>query len=184
MQQQAWAEQSHVDISALAQRVTGLENGVQDIKGIITELAKKLDARPTNWFGIIGAQVGVLTVIGGAITFLVNPINSDISRHEHEISHIAESAINRSDYLRDREETERWIGSLRDRQRFNEDRGVFKDDLDRLEKLVTRLAESAATKADLAEDQRRGDERINTLAGALHELQHDFAASRVAPPAK
>lgn len=180
MPEQAW-QQAHVDIGALAQRVTGLEAGVQEIRSAIGDLAKKFDAKPTNWWGIIGGMTALLTVIGGAIGMLMSPVNGTLDRHEREIGHIVETAVNRADYIRDREETQRWLESLRDRQRFNEDRGVFKDDLDRLEKLVTKLTESSATKADLSDEQHRTDERVNTLAAALHELQHDFSTSRPGP---
>lgn len=181
MPQEAW-QQAHVDIGALAQRVTGLESGLQEIRGAIGDLAKKLDSKPTNWWGIIGGLMAVLTVIGGAIGMLMSPVNSDIARHEIAISHIAETAVHRSDYLRDREETERWLGSLRDRVRFNEDRGVFKDDLDRVEKSLAKLAESAATKSDLADDAHRTDERLTTIAAGLNELRHDYYVNRPPSP--
>jgi hypothetical protein len=183
MPEQAW-QQAHVDIGALAQRVTGLENGLQEIRSAIGDLAKKFDAKPTNWWGVIAGMAALLTVIGGAIGMLMSPVNGTLDRHEREIGHIVESAVNRADYMRDRDETERWLNSLRDRQRFNEDRGVFKTDLDRLEKLVTKLTDSTATKSDLSEDERRTDDRINTIAGALHELQHDFSTSRAAATPK
>jgi hypothetical protein len=176
-----WQDSVHVDIGALAQRVTGLESGVQEIRGAIGDLSKKLDAKPTNWFGLIAALTAVLTVIGGAIAMLMSPINYALDRHEREITHITETAVNRADYMRDHEEAARWIENLRDRLRFNEDRGVFKGDLDRVEEAIAKGAENAATKAGLADEARRSDERINTIAGALHELQHDLWASRQAP---
>ena len=182
MPQEAW-QQAHVDIGALAQRVTGLEAGVQEIRGAIVDLSKKLDSKPTNWWGIIGGLTAVLTVIGGAIGMLMSPVNGSLDRHEREIAHIAETGVHRDDYARDREQTEKWLGSQRDRMRFNEDRGVFKDDLERVERALAKLADTAATKADLADDVRRTDERINTLANGLHDLQHDFYASRATPPA-
>ena len=175
---EAWQLQTHVDIGALAQRVTGLETGVQEIRGAIGELSKKLDAKPTNWYGIIAAQVGLLTVIGGAITFLVSPINASLERHERDIARISENAIHRSDYLRDAEQNERWLGSLRDRVRYNEDRGVFADDLGRVEKELSKLADMAATKTDLADDSHRTDERISALSAAINEIRHDVYVGR------
>ena len=180
MPQEAW-QQAHVDIGALAQRVTGLEAGVQEIRGAIVDLSKKLDSKPTNWIGVIGGLTAVLTVIGGAIGMLLSPVNGILDRHEHEIAHIAETGIHREDYVRDRDQTEKWLGSLRDRMRFNEDRGVFKDDMDRIEKAIAKLADTAATKADLADDAHRTDERINTIANGLHDLQHDFYTSQRGP---
>ena len=178
---EAW-QQAHVDIGALAQRVTGLESGVADIRGAISDLSKKLDSKPTNWLGVISGLVAILTVIGGAIGMLMSPVNSMLDRHERSIEHIAQTAINRTDYIRDHDENERWITSLRDRTRFNEDRGVFKDDLDRIDKALTKLAESAASKADLADAARRTDDRINTVANGLHDVQHDFYGARLASP--
>ena len=177
----AW-QQAHVDIGALAQRVTGLEAGVQDIRGAIVDLSKKLDAKPTNWWAIIGGMMAVLTVIGGAIGMLMSPMNGNIERHEREIAHIADTAVNRADYLRDREESERWISSLRDRTRFNEDRGVFKSDLDRIDKALAKIVDASATKTDLADDARRTDERISAVASGLHDLQHDFYTNRALGP--
>jgi hypothetical protein len=165
-----------VDIGALAQRVTGLENGVQDIRGAIGELSKKLDSKPINWWGIIGGIMAILTVVGTAIGMLMSPVNYALERHEREIEHVAQSSVDRADYLRNREETERWVGSLRDRTRFNEDRGVFKEDFSRLDQALAKLSEAAASKADLSDASRRTDERINMVASALHDLQHDFYA--------
>ena len=177
----AW-QQAHVDIGALAQRVTGLEGGVQEIRGAISDLSKKLDAKPTNWFGIISAQVGVLSVVGGAMALVMAPRDASIERHERDIARISENAVHRADYLRDAEQNERWLGSMRDRLRFNEDRGVFKDDLDRVDKAIAKIADAMAAKSDLADDARRTDERISALSAGLNELRHDFYMGRSTPP--
>ncbi len=188
MPQENWQQQHHVDIGALSQRVTGLESIISDIRLAIGDLSKKLDAKPTNWWGIIAGIVALLSLIGTVFLQAMAPVNASLDRHEREIGHIADSAVNRADYLRDREESERWTSSLRDRQRFNEDRGVFKDDLERVERTIARTMdtmakgiEGSATKTDLANDARRTDERINTIASALHDLQHDFYSARITP---
>lgn len=169
---EAW-QQAHVDIGALAQRVTGLENVVEQIRGAISDLSKKLDGKPTNWLGIIGAQVGVLTVVGAAMSMLLSSRDASIDRHEREITRILETAVNRTDYLRDSEQKDHWMESLRDRIRFNEDRGVFKDDLDRVDKTIAKLADAMATRSDLTDDAKRTDERINSLATGLNDLRRE-----------
>jgi hypothetical protein len=133
---------------------------------------------------VIGGLATVLTVIGGAVTMRLQPIDSGLERHEHEIRAISEE-LNKSvqkivdhtvavgRYDRDHDEQERWTTSLRDRIRFNEDRGVFKDDLARVDKALEKLGDSSASKSDLEEAVRRSDERINTMGAALHDLQRE-----------
>ena len=189
-----WQDSVHVDIGALAQRVTGLEAGMQQIQGAIGDLSKKLDGKPTNWYGIIGVGATVLSVIGGAITMLISPINADLNRHERDIVHIGESVVGRSEYTRHHEELARWLENLRDRVRADEDIAVTRREHDALSKRLddeasSRLRGDAAivdqfTKS-MEADEHRTDERINTIANGLHDLQHDFYTThQTIPPTK
>ena len=195
-----WLSQTHVDIGALAQRVTGLENGLSEIRGAIGDLAKKLDAKPTNWWGIIGGLMAVLMVIGGAIGFLVSPINGTLSRHEQDISHWSQTAITRPEYAKDHEELIKWLESLRDRIRVNEEVLVSRREFDtmakrideesasraksdgetieRVEKAIDRLEVGVAMRSDVAESNRRTDDKVNMLATSLNEIRRDFYAAK------
>ena len=186
-------QQAHVDIGALAQRVTGLEAGMQQIQGAIGDLSKKLDAKPTNWVGLISVLAAVLTVIGGAIAMLMSPINGDLSRHEREIARLGETLVGREEYKQHHEELARWLENLRDRVRADEDLAVTRREFDALAKRVddenaVRSRGDAELSARLAKEieelARRDDERTTTVANGLHELQHDFYASHqaVVPP--
>ena len=201
----AWSESVHVDIGALAQRVTGLENSVQDIRVGIQDLSKKLDTKPTNWIGVISALVAVLAVVGGAIAFLIAPINDSLSRHERALEHVSTTALSRPEYTEHHQELERWITNLRDRMRADEDVAVTRRDVDaimkrideevatrirndsevlaHLGKDVDRLSATSVTRAEMDADSRRTDERINTLGSGLHDLQHDFYTSGHSPAA-
>ena len=195
-----WLSQTHVDLGALAQRVTGLENGHSEIRGAIGDLAKKLDAKPTNWWGVIGGVMAILTVIGGAIGFLITPVNGTLSRHEQDIAHWAQMTITRPEYVKDHEELIKWLESLRDRIRVNEDVSVSRREFDtmakrldeevvtrtksdeeatdRIEKSLERLEASVATRADFAESNRRTDDKVNMLASSLNEIRRDFYAAK------
>jgi hypothetical protein len=163
--------QSQVDIGALTQRVTGLEASVNGIVDSIRALSEKLDSKPTNWWGLVAGMVGIFSLGGGAVTMLLSPINLSIERHEHGITHIAESAINREDYVRDRGETERWISSVRDRLRSDEDVAVSQRELGELEKRVDERYK--ITTEFITETVRRGHDSNKEL---IAELDKHIAA--------
>ena len=172
--------QSQVDIGALTQRVTGLEASVNGIVDSIRDLSKKLDSKPTNWWGLVGGMVGIFSVGGGAVTMLLSPVNGSIERHEHIITHIAESAINRDDYIRDRGETERWISSVRDRLRSDEDVAVSQKQLGELEK---RLDERyKITTEFITETIKRGHESNKELISELEKHIATIDAQQVKRP--
>lgn len=196
----SWISQTHVDIGALAQRVTGLENGIQDIRGALGDLSKKLDAKPTNWWGIIGGLMAVLTVIGGSIGFLISPINTSLDRHERDISRMIQSNVGRSEYSKDHDEMSRWLESLRDRLRSDEDVAITRREFDtlarhldeeiatatrlhsemaaRFEKSAEQMTSQAASRSEMVESARRTDDRVSSLASGLNELRHDFYMGR------
>ncbi|MDE2106274.1 MAG: hypothetical protein KGL39_54140 [Patescibacteria group bacterium] len=88
--QEAWVEQAHVDIGALAQRVTGLEGAIASVVDQIHDLAKKLDTRPTNWYGVI-AGVGVILTLGGGFFYqAIAPVNSEILRNSTHIDKLTD----------------------------------------------------------------------------------------------
>jgi chromosome segregation ATPase len=139
-------EQAHIDIGALAQRVTGLEGGVADIRVAISELSRKLDGKPTNWYGVIGGVVSMLALIGTVFAQAIAPINTDLTRHERDISRITETALSKEDYYRAHEtlvkqvkdlsenaleqikeqdaREDKWVSSIQDRLRADEDGSV------------------------------------------------------------
>ena len=86
------ADQVHIDLGALAQRVTGTERAIDDVNGRLDTLGtqinsmassfgdqmrflgekidKRLETKPTNWIGFATAAaaiVGVMLTIGGAV---------------------------------------------------------------------------------------------------------------------
>ena len=203
---QRWSEQAHIDLGALSQRVTGLEGRIVDIGTQIGDLSRKLDGRPTNWWAVIGGIVSLLTLIGIVFGQAIAPMNYNIDRHEREIAHIAETSINREDYLRDRAENERWLASLRDRMRSDEDNAVTRREIDalshtlndataardkvldaaiaRVDKEIDNLLDTYAEAKTVADQFQHTDERINTIVGGLNEMRHDFYLStHSAPPA-
>ena len=212
---EAW-QQAHVDIGALAQRVTGVEGTLQQIWGALGDLSKKLDSKPTNWWGIIGGIVGLLTILGTVFVQAMQPVNGTLERHDHEIAHISENALRKDDYFRAHdalqrevkemnEKDERWIASLRDRLRDDEDHAItqrqfseLKERLDERYKITEAYAkaadESAASRITALDAQvvkrpeieaanHSQDERITALSTRMNAIQAQvdamFPASKV-----
>ena len=196
---QRWSEQAHIDLGALSQRVTGLEGRIADIGTQIGDLSRKLDGRPTNWWAVIGGIVSLLTLIGIVFGQAIAPMNYNIDRHEHEIAHIAETAVNREDYLRDHNQFNQWLESLRDRVRHDEDNAVKQQQVDtltqtwearttardkvidaeiaRIDKEIDNILDTYAEAKTVDDQFKRTDDRMNSIVGGLNEMRHDFYTS-------
>lgn len=94
---QGWS-QAHIDIGALAQRVTGLENAIGNVVDQLRDIGKRLEARPTDIWKIVGGIVGVLALVGAFLYQGKAYIDADLDRHEREISRILETAVSRDDF--------------------------------------------------------------------------------------
>ena len=187
------SDQVHIDLGALAQRVTGLEGSIVSIGDQLRELARKLDGKPTNWYGVIAGVVGLLTLIGGVFAQAIAPINADLGRHEREIGHIVDNAVSRVDYQRDADKNERWSGSLRDRledkvgqrqfaelkerldERYRITEDYNKSSLARLEKRIDTLDLELVKRPEIEAANHAQDGRIDSVANGLHMVQEQLA---------
>ena len=106
--------------AALAQRVTGLEDGMKSVVSAVNGLADKLDRRGQTPWGVIasfgGVSVGVLGLIGG---LAYRPIDQGMSKLQEEIKVTQSQLVSRPEHQRN------W--SLLDR------------DMDRMERRLLRL---------------------------------------------
>jgi hypothetical protein len=120
-QSSSWHEQNHIDIGALSERVDGLASSIGDIRDTLASINKRIEAKPTDTWKIVGG-VGVLLTLGGGFLFQsLAPLNAEIARHDREIGRVADTALTRDDYRREHDEFVSWVSSLRDRQRADED---------------------------------------------------------------
>jgi len=108
------ADQVHIDLGALAQRVTGTERAIDDVNGRLDTLGtqintlsssfgdqmrflgekidKRLETKPTNWIGFTTAAaaiVGVMLTIGGAVMV---PMFGDLRELGDNIKDVQSSA--------------------------------------------------------------------------------------------
>jgi len=105
------ANQLHIDLGALAQRVTGIENAfssfADSVSSQIRDLGTKIDAqgtsfaasRSTNWTSFISATaavVAVLITIGGAIIW---PLISDLNKVSATVSKIQDNYAKTADVI-------------------------------------------------------------------------------------
>ena len=163
-----WSEQAHIDLGALSQRVTGVEGSISDIGGQLRDLSKKLDSKPTNWWGIIAGLVGLLGLVGGFFTQAIQPITAVLDRHERYL----EKTVSIDAYEKDRENSRRAVdlAAQREEAATTEREKVKAETLARLDKSVDRITELMATRAELEAQARRSDERINAIAAGMHDL--------------
>ena len=118
------ADQVHVDLGALAQRVTGTERAIDDVNGRLDGLGtqlnglassfgdqmrflgekidKRLERQPTNWIGVILAAAALFTV-GTAVMV---PVFNGMGRLETKIEQVADTSA-RAAELRATNETMR-----------------------------------------------------------------------------
>lgn len=93
-----WHEQNHIDIGALSQRVTGLEDALGDIRDSLNTISKRIDAKPTNWWQVIGGVVGLLTLVGAFLYQGQQPVNFELARHDRELEKFADTAVSKDDF--------------------------------------------------------------------------------------
>lgn len=208
-------DQTHVDIGALAQRVTGTEKAIENLSNQFSSLANsfqnqmaaigsKIDAQQsayaasknTNWPALISAGAVTLTVIGGFFFSQMQPINNDLARHERENSHIAATAVAKDDFKNYIDSTSKWIESLRDRLRADEDGAVTQrqikelvDRLDdhnrltessdaqqiaRLEKQLDSVDANQIKRPEISALLATAEERISTLSIRMNEIQSEL----------
>ena len=94
------ADQVHIDLGALAQRVTGTERAIDDVNGRLDTLGtqinsmassfgdqmrflgekidKRLETKPTNWQGFIVAAAAIVGVVMSIIGAILVPVFGDL----------------------------------------------------------------------------------------------------------
>ena len=108
------ADQVHIDLGALAQRVTGTERAIDDVNGRLDGLGtqlnglatsfgdqmrflgdkidKRLETKPTNWIGFATASAAIVSVmlaIGGAVMV---PVFGDLREFGESIKSVQDKA--------------------------------------------------------------------------------------------
>jgi hypothetical protein len=108
------ADQVHIDLGALAQRVTGTERAIDDVNGRLDGLGtqlnglatsfgdqmrflgdkidKRLETKPTNWIGFATASAAIVSVmlaIGGAVMV---PVFGDLRELGESIKSVQDKA--------------------------------------------------------------------------------------------
>ena len=87
--------------AALAQRVTGLEDGMKSIVSAVNGLAEKLDRKgQTPWPVIWSAASVVVAVLGGAGVLAYRPIDDGMSRIEAELQLMRVQVVPRGEHER------------------------------------------------------------------------------------
>lgn len=129
-------DRAHSDINVLAQRVTGIESALVGFGSQLQDIRKQLESKPTDVWKIIGGVVTVISLIGGFLLVGKQPYDEGLARHDREIGHLVDTAVNRTDYLRDREGEAEWNRNLRDRLRADEDNGVTQRQISELKERI------------------------------------------------
>ena len=203
---QGWS-QAHIDIGALAQRVTGLENAIGNVGEQLRDISKRLDSKPTDIWKIVGGIVGILALVGAFLLQGKAYIDADLDRQERDISHILDTSVSKDDFRRSQDGQDSWLANLRDRARADEEIiNVDRIALARLEGATTErhetyLRDHAALMARVDSidsslikrpeieaallSQRElttltnaaSNSRIDAVIGSLNELRHDFGAN-------
>lgn len=203
---QGWS-QAHIDIGALAQRVTGLENAIGNVGEQLRDISKRLDAKPTDVWKIVGGIVGILALVGAFLYQGKAYIDADLNRHEQDISHILETAVSKDDFKEFQElQLRRNLATASETAKVADELTAARIQLAKLEgSSVERheeyLRESNATRAHvdaidgnlikrpevesiingLGDRIKSGNDsandRISSVIQSLNELRHDFGAN-------
>lgn len=157
-----WPEQAHIDIGALAERVSGMENAVGRIVDQLDAFGKKLDGRAPNLWGVIGGVVAMLTLGGGVLYQALAPISAQTARDGDHIDKLADTVgkmshavVWRDDFHDYAKQTSADMQRLADRERSDQDAADAA--MRTLTAIVARLDER--TKIN-HEDEVRADDRM------------------------
>src|SRR5277367_6206953 len=117
-------DRAHSDIEVVKSRMTSLENSFIGFGEQLRDISKRLDAKPTDIWKIVGGIVGILALVGAFLYQGKAYIDSTLERHDREIGRIIETAVTRDDFREYKHETNEWLANLRDRLRLDEDNAV------------------------------------------------------------
>lgn len=192
-------DQARSDINVLAQRVTGIENGLASLSSDLRLVSTKLDAKPTNWLSVAAAAAAVLSVVGGFLLQGKQPIDTALDRHDREITKIVDTAVDKDDFREFKRESSNWNLSLRDRLRSDEDNAVTQRQITELEARLDehhRLVEGSTSqiltdlkaRVDAIDGQliKRPEiqsivdginSRINSIIVSINDIRHDVGAN-------
>jgi uncharacterized coiled-coil protein SlyX len=181
-------ERTHIDLGALAQRVTGTENSIDalshqftaqfsELSRAIAEQMKsinvKMDAqqnaysssRGTNWYAFASAAAAVAGVIGALVLALKAPTDQSIERLERDlgqltavVGQLTQASVSKSDYVYDKQILEHRFSDISS--------GLSRLDQDTMKRQeVTTLVEGL---------QATNKARLDAISSRLGETQKSF----------
>lgn len=105
-QEKSW-DRAYSDIEVTKQRITGLENAFVGVNAKLEDISKRLEARPTDIWKVIGGVVAVLALVGGFLWQGKEPLDDNLARHDREISRLVETAVSKDDFKLSLEQQQR-----------------------------------------------------------------------------
>lgn len=202
-----WHERNHIDLGKLDQRVTGLENAIGDIGDQLREIGRRLEARPTDVWKIIGGVVTIISLVGGFLLIGKQPYDEGLGRHDREISRLVETAVAKDDFKASIDLQQRrnlaMDASIKDvekdvtdarlalatlagtsserHEEYLRDHAALATRIDSVDGALIKRPEIEALNKGLGDQIIAGsssaNERINSVILSLNELRHDVGAN-------
>lgn len=99
-----------VGIATTNETVRSLAQSVQQVSD------RQNERRETNWFGLVTACIGVISILGAFIMLHVSPIREQVSDHHRRLEVVTERAIQQAADAARQAETLRWLEKAHDRK--------------------------------------------------------------------
>lgn len=202
-----WHDQNHIDLGAQDQRISNLENAIGDIGDQLREIGRRLEARPTDVWKIIGGVVTIISLVGGFLLIGKQPYDEGLARHDREIGRLVETAVAKDDFKTSIDlQQRRNLEADASREKLRDELEETRIELAKLEGASTERHEEylrdhaetsayvhtldanlikrpeiesglAALRELVTLTSSAANNRVDTVVGSLNELRRDFGAS-------
>lgn len=86
--------QNHMDeqLGVLSQDMASVKASIPGIVDTLSKISDKVNAPPvsTNWFGLVGAFVSVVLIMGGGVNLVIAPILKNLDRQNNFLTNLNE----------------------------------------------------------------------------------------------